>query len=126
MKVRATTKWLEIEKGKYHRRALALSDQLARRTNPKQRGISTTRSNGEYSQRRLKRRRTETFQTSLSWLESEGLTPRKLDLVNNRTGEIETILLSQALEDFNRPHHKIHSSESQGTSGSSWLVTEPG
>ena len=52
----------------------------------------------EYSQshqRRLKRRRVNSCELSLRWLQMESYTPTKLELIKNSTGEAETLQLAQ-------------------------------
>ena len=45
-------------------------------------------------QRRLKRKWAADCEISLNWLHLEGFTPSKLELLNNTTGEAETIQLA--------------------------------
>lgn len=66
----------------------ASSDQLECR------GRSRTKSFEDYSQshqRRLKRKQAADCELSLNWLHLEGFTPSKLEVLNNTTGEVETI-----------------------------------
>ena len=82
-----------------HRKASVLSDKLkeAFPVQPEHRGRSGTKSFGEYSQshqRRLKRKRATDRELSMNWLHLEGFTPSKLEVLNNETGEMETICLA--------------------------------
>ena len=45
-------------------------------------------------QHRLKRKRAADCELSLNWLHLEGFTPSKLEVLNNTTGEVETIHLA--------------------------------
>lgn len=90
---------LVAEKNELHRKASVLSDKLkeAFPGQPEHRGRSRTKSFGEYSQshqRRLKRKRVTDCELLMNWLHLEGFTPSKLEVLNNETGEMETICLA--------------------------------
>ena len=90
---------LEEETVKLHRKASVLSDKLHQGmcTEIGSRARSRSKSIEDYSvshRRRLKRTRTLSCENSLTWLQMEGYTPTRIELVNNTTGKVETVHLA--------------------------------
>ena len=81
-----------------------LSDELKKRSAPEgedkrfnhkqRRDVDRETLYSERHQRLLKSRRTRACEVSLAWLQNEGFTPTKLDVVQNRTGVTETVRFS--------------------------------
>ena len=76
-----------------------LSDRLNKSTSPLQergRSIKQFEDYSESHKRRLKRARSQTCTTSLSWLHDEGFAPISIQVRNLESGNVETITLNQA------------------------------
>ena len=89
---------LTVDKDELSRKASMMSDKLKHASSGLEcRERSRTKSFEDYSQshqRRLKRKRAADCEISLNWLHLEAFTPSKLELLNNTTGEAETIQLA--------------------------------
>ncbi len=93
-------KLLETEQLVLHDQVHRTSEKLRRAnaTAGSKRGRDRTKSMDDYSVshlRRLKRQRTASCATSLSWMDGEGYTPIRLEVRNNITGDIESVTLDQ-------------------------------
>ena len=91
----------KVEKAEIQRKASVLSGRLAQVTTSNlldKRGHSRTKSVGEYScshLRRLKRKRRESCELSLTWLDREGYIATKVELLNTETGEKQSLCLNK-------------------------------
>ena len=90
---------LTVDEDELNRKASMMSDKLKHASSVRLecRGRSRTESFEDYSQShqcRLKRKRAADCELSLNWFHLEGFTPSRLEVLNNTTGEVETIHLA--------------------------------
>ena len=91
----------KVDKAEIQRKASVLSGRLAQVTTSNlldKQGHSTTKSVGEYSHphlRRLKRKRRESCELSLTWLDRESYIATKVELLNTETGEKQSLCLNK-------------------------------
>lgn len=112
----STIKKLEKDKKQLRQKVCVMSDKLKMTTPSRKRGRDRAKAFEDLSdrqQRRIKRQRTSNCIDSLAWLHLEGYTPRKLELVNNSTGTLETLTLQQleAQEIFGANAHSMTGDE---------------
>ena len=83
-KLKEGTKQLQLK-------VCTMSDKLKAEAKFTTRGRDKTRAFDDISDRhmrRIKRRRVSSCNDSLAWLQLEGYTPRRVELLNNRTGAL--------------------------------------
>ena len=96
----------KVEKAEIQRKASVLSGRMAQVTTSNlldKRGHSRTKSVGEYSYshlRRLKRKRRESCELSLTWLDREGYIATKVELLSTETGKKQSLCLNK--EQYNQ------------------------